>query len=104
MLEKHKKHSLEDDILWQLGNLSMKSGRHEEAVKYFERILNEFSTDVHGDNANFTLGVIYEEYLKNKEKAMFYFQEQLVKFPGSIFNVEARKRFRALRGDSNTLN
>jgi len=37
--------------------------------------------------------------LNNKEKAMQLYQDLLVKYPGSLYTVEARKRFRSLRGD-----
>jgi tetratricopeptide (TPR) repeat protein len=101
LARKYKGHSLEDDILWQLANLNMKMGKMQEAVKYFEQILKDFPDDVHGDNANYMLGYIHEEYLKDKDKAMTYYEEHLLKYPGSIFSVEARKRYRDLRGDKN---
>jgi outer membrane protein assembly factor BamD (BamD/ComL family) len=39
--------------------------------------------------------------LDNKEKASELYQQLLTDYPGSLYVVEARKRFRALRGDSN---
>ena len=41
----------------------------------------------------------YEEKLNQKEKAMEMYRNYLEKFPGTIYVAEARKRFRALRGD-----
>jgi outer membrane protein assembly factor BamD (BamD/ComL family) len=40
-----------------------------------------------------------ERDLKDTAKAMQYYQDLLTGFPGSLYTVEARKRFRALRGD-----
>ncbi len=99
MLQLHEGHSLTDDILWEKANVLHKLGRFQEAVPLLERVLNEFSEDIHGDDANFLLGKIYENNLQNKEKAMDYYKNQLLLFPGSIHNEEARKRFRLLRGD-----
>jgi hypothetical protein len=42
---------------------------------------------------------LYENKLKDPAKAMELYQDLLTKYPGSLFVVEARKRFRALRGD-----
>ena len=42
---------------------------------------------------------LYERYLNDKEKAKQLYQDLLTKYPGSIYVVEARKRFRDMRGD-----
>ncbi|HXC07220.1 MAG TPA: tetratricopeptide repeat protein, partial [Bacteroidia bacterium] len=62
--------------------------------------VNNYSTSVLADDALYKMGVIYEEQLKNKDKAMELYQELLTKYQGSTFAVDARKRYRALRGDS----
>jgi outer membrane protein assembly factor BamD (BamD/ComL family) len=46
------------------------------------------------------LGNIYQYHLNDPAKAMERYQELMTDFPGSMFVVEARKRFRALRGDA----
>lgn len=99
MLVDFPNHSLSDEIFWSKSQILLKLGRFSEAMKYLERILSEHKEDIWADDANFTMGKIYQDYLKNKEKAMEYFQKQLLEFQGSTFNVEARKRFRMLRGD-----
>jgi outer membrane protein assembly factor BamD (BamD/ComL family) len=38
--------------------------------------------------------------LNDIEKAKQSYQDVLIKYPGSIYVVEARKRYRALRGDN----
>jgi hypothetical protein len=45
------------------------------------------------------LGEIYELHLNNPEKASDYYKTILFDFKGSLYSEEARKRFRALRGD-----
>jgi hypothetical protein len=42
---------------------------------------------------------IHEIELKDKTKAMELYEKILMDFSGSTFTVEARKRFRKLRGD-----
>ena len=51
------------------------------------------------DDSYFLQGEIYERQLKDKDKAMEIYREFLNKYPGSVYAAEARKRFRALRGD-----
>jgi TolA-binding protein len=53
-----------------------------------------------GDDALFSLASLEESYLKDNEKAKQHYQELLTKYPGSLYTVEARKRFRKLRGDN----
>jgi hypothetical protein len=42
---------------------------------------------------------IQETELKNKVKAMELYEKILMDYSGSTYTVEARKRFRKLRGD-----
>lgn len=93
-------HSLADDILFKRYQISMRQGKFEEAAAFLARILKDYSFDILADDACFRLGELYEGKLNDKQKAMDYYQEVMVKFPGSLFTVEARKRFRKLRGDN----
>jgi hypothetical protein len=42
---------------------------------------------------------LHENKLNDKTKAMELYQDLLVNYPGSLYVVEARKRYRTLRGD-----
>lgn len=99
MLKNFEGHTLTDEILLQKATINSKLGNFEEAIKSLDLILKDYKEDIYADDANFLVAEIYEKNLKNKEKAMEYYTKQLKDYPGSIFNVEARKRFRQLRGD-----
>ena len=99
MLVHFSNHTLADELYMQKSKILLKAGRFEESIVLLEKIVEEYGYDVLGDNAYYTMGKIYEEQLKNKEKAMEIYQEFLVRYPGSIFSQDARKRFRKLRGD-----
>ncbi len=88
-----------DDVYWLEANLLMKQGKFENAITKLQKIIDEFGSDVLTDDAYFLQGDIYEHQLKDKVKAMDIYREFLNKFPGSVYAAEARKRFRALRGD-----
>lgn len=93
-------HALADDILMKRAQIKIKSGKHEEAVNILQELLDKHGTDILGDDALFKLAELYHFNLNNKEKAMELYQDLLTKYPGSLFTVEARKRFRTLRGDN----
>jgi len=92
-------HSLTDEIYYEKADLMMKNRNYEEARKYFQIIVSDYSFDILGDDALFDLAALYQFQFEDKEKAMELYQELLTTFPGSLFTVEARKRFRSLRGD-----
>ena len=103
MEKKYEKHSLKDEILWSKSKLQLKMADFKAAIATLEQIVKSHGEDILADDAHFTIGKIYEEYLKDKEKAKEYYRNHLTKYPGSIFVVEARKRFRILRGDFKAL-
>lgn len=93
-------HSLSDEVLMKKAEIMKKKGRFEEQASFLQTIIEKYATDILADDAYFMLADLYEKKLLNKEKAMNLYQELLVKFPGSSFGVEARKRYRSLRGDA----
>lgn len=100
LLKDYPHHTLCDEILWEKANIYLKMGNYEEAITALKTLLEKHGDDILADDANFLLGTIYEEKLKNIPQAMQVYQHQLLKYPSSIYTVEARKRFRKLRGDN----
>ena len=92
-------HSLGDDIYYKKAEIYKLTNHYPEAAKMYENILEFYPTDLYGDDALFKEAELYERYLNDKEKAKQLYQDVLVKYPGSIYVVEARKRYRDLRGD-----
>lgn len=93
-------HVIADDVLYKKYKITMKQQKFDQAGEFLKQILEKYSYDVLADDALFNLGLLNENYLNNKEKAKELYQELLTKHPGSLYTVEARKRFRALRGDA----
>lgn len=92
-------HTLGDDIYYKKAEIYKLTNRYAEAAKMYENILEFYPTDLYGDDALFKEAELYERYLNDKEKAKQLYQDVLVKYPGSIYVVESRKRYRDLRGD-----
>jgi TolA-binding protein len=65
----------------------------------YKNILEFYSNEIYGDDAQFKLAELYEKR-NEKEKAKIEYQNLMSNFPGSIYTVEARKRYRLLRGDN----
>jgi tetratricopeptide (TPR) repeat protein len=76
-------------------------GKWSEAISFLEELLKYNGEDILADDALFQLGDIYENHLNNNEKASEYYKTLLFNFKGSLYSVEARKRFRLIRGDQN---
>lgn len=99
MLKKYPKHSLTDEIYWLKAKLFKKTGNYSQAIAMLDKITESYSYDILGDDALYTKAMIYEDDLRDLEKAKVLYQELLKKYPGSIFGADARKRYRVLRGD-----
>jgi tetratricopeptide (TPR) repeat protein len=93
-------HSLGDEILLRKSKAMQLQGNWQQAIVYLEELLKYHGEDILADDALFQLGDIYENQLKDTEKAAEYYKKILFDFKGSLYSVEARKRFRALRGDN----
>ncbi len=99
MWTKYADHSMADEILWLRANTFLKQGKNAEALEDLKTIVAKYPKDILGDDAQYTLGKIYEERLKDKQAAMDAYQKVLTNYPGSIYGADSRKRYRTLRGD-----
>lgn len=88
-----------DDFYWLQANLEMKQGHFDQSIAILQKIIDNFGEDILADDALFLQADIYQNQLKNKDKAMEIYHDFLTKFPGSVYVAEARKRYRLLRGD-----
>ncbi len=92
-------HSLGDDILYERYRIAYSRHRYADAAVQLEKLLELYPLDILVDNAMLDLGTLYEDRLKDVEKAKALYQRLLFEQTGSIFVPEARERFRRLRGD-----
>lgn len=96
---KYPGHALADDVLMLKAKIALKNKDYENATSLLNGILRNHGEDILADNATFMLGDIYQNYLNNNEKAMEFYKKIITDYSNSILLVEARKRFRILRGD-----
>lgn len=90
---------LDDDILYRKGNIAYRTGDFAQAATFFNDVVTKYPEELLGDDALFKLASIYQYNLGDDTKAMEMYQKLMTDFTGSVYVVEARKRFRTLRGD-----
>jgi tetratricopeptide (TPR) repeat protein len=92
--------SLVDDALYQKALILIKQKNYLEAEKLLKRVVEDFGDQLLADDALFQLAELYEYYLKDVNQAMEYYQKILKDHSDSLYVVQARARYRALRGDN----
>jgi tetratricopeptide (TPR) repeat protein len=99
LLVKFPTHGLGDDVYYAKAKIFIRKRQFDKALELLGKITEEYKDGILIDNALFKMAEIQETELKNKTKAMELYEKILMDFSGSTFTVEARKRFRKLRGD-----
>ena len=93
-------HSLQDDLLYLEAQIHKKKREYEQASEKLMVIVEKYGEEIRADNALFELGQLYENQLDDREKASGFYETLFIDYSGSTLAVEARKRYRALRGDN----
>ncbi|MCC7466622.1 MAG: tetratricopeptide repeat protein [Saprospiraceae bacterium] len=92
-------HSLQDDILYLKARIWEKQRNFEKAIPLYEEVADKYKDDIRADNALYALAQIFELRMNDLEKAKGIYEKIFLDYSGSVFAVDARKRFRILRGD-----
>jgi TolA-binding protein len=98
----YSSNTLGDDIYFKKAQIYMIQKKYKDVESMYKNILEYYPNELYADDAQFKLGELYEYYLSDKEKAKQIYQELLLNFSGSTYAVDARKRYRELRGDAPT--
>lgn len=94
-------HGIADEVLMLKAEMKMQQHKWEEAIDYYLKIYNSYGSDILADDALFKTAEVYYNILNNKDKAAEYYKKILFEYSGSLFVVEARKKFREIKGNSN---
>jgi TolA-binding protein len=93
-------HSLDDDVLYLKAKVYRKQRQYEKTAELLQKIVDDYKEEsIRTDNALFELAEMYENQFDDKEKAKSLYETLFIDYSGSTYAVEARKRFRILRGD-----
>lgn len=98
---KYPKHGLQDDILYLKAKLFEKKRDYTSAEAAYKEIIEKYPKEIRADNSMYFLAQLYENQLNDIEKAKALYERIFMDYPDSTFAIDARKRFRELRGDFN---
>ncbi|TYA74402.1 tetratricopeptide repeat protein [Seonamhaeicola marinus] len=100
ILSNHKTEPIIAQTLFKQGQLFKEKGEYNKAVANFEQLIENFREGILVDDGYFHLADIFEKHLSQPEKAKELYEKIIFNHADSIYFVEARKRYRALRGDA----
>lgn len=96
----HKTETIVDQALFMQAQLFEKNKQYEKAEKNYKRIIADFKEDILADDALFALAEIYMKHIPNAEEAKDLYEQIIFNHADSIYFVDAKNKFRALRGDA----
>ena len=99
ILVEHKGQEIEPITLYRIGKIYENQGDYLLALANYQIIINQFKECIYVDEANYFAAEIYNKQLKDFEKAKKYYEEVIFKHEDSIYFTDARRKYRALRGD-----
>ncbi|WKL45574.1 tetratricopeptide repeat protein [Flavobacterium sp. ZE23DGlu08] len=100
ILKNYKGQEIEAVSLLRLGKIYEKKGDFALALSQYQTIIDQHSDGIYIDEALYFSAEIYNKQLL-PEKAKPLYEKVLFNHQDSIYFVEARKKFRQLRGDTN---
>ena len=101
ILKNFKGQEIEAVTLLRLGDICEKLGDFNLALNQYQAIIDHHSDGIYIDEALFYSAEIYNKKLQEPEKAKPLYEKIIFNHQDSIHFVEARKKFRQLRGDTN---
>ncbi len=87
------------NVWFKKAGIYITRGDFDSAITLYSDIVKNYADGVLADDALFRIGSIYENNLKDIEKAKSTYEQFIDKYPSSVFIAEARRHYRLLRGD-----
>jgi tetratricopeptide (TPR) repeat protein len=94
---KYPNHSLEDEIYFSKAQVMEAKKDFLKAETYYLSVIELFPEDILADNAVYSLGKLYELKLNDQKKAADMYEKLLFDYTGSLFAVDARKRYKKIQ-------
>ncbi len=90
---------IQENVLMTKAQINIRTGKYDEANDLLSKITELYPTGLLASEALFKRANLHEDIFKDKNEAMRLYQALITDYPGSVFTVTARNRFRYLRGD-----
>ncbi|AUC82685.1 tetratricopeptide repeat protein [Lacinutrix sp. Bg11-31] len=100
ILKDHKTEAIVAQTLLKQAQLFEEKEQFNKAKENYERIILEFKEGILVDDAIYALAEIFANKLEQPKKAKALYESIIFEHADSIYFVESRKKYRALRGDA----
>jgi tetratricopeptide (TPR) repeat protein len=101
LIKNHPEEAIQEVILLRLGNTSEKLNEFDQALVFYQKIIDEHPESIYKDEALYFSGNIYWKEFEKPDEAKKCFEIMLLNHQDSIYYIEARKKLRLIRGDTN---
>jgi tetratricopeptide (TPR) repeat protein len=101
ILKTFKGQEIEAVTLLRLGKIYESLKEYNSALSQYQQIIDNHSDGIYVDEALFFSAEIYNDELHDIEKAKPLYEKVIFNHQDSIYFVDARKKYRELRGDKN---
>jgi tetratricopeptide (TPR) repeat protein len=101
ILKSFKGQEIEAVTMLRLGKIYESLKDYNSALSQYQQVIDNHSDGIYVDEALFFSAEIYNDELKDTEKAKPLYEKVIFNHQDSIYFVDARKKYRELRGDKN---
>ena len=100
ILTEHNGESIIPQALFKQAQLFEQKKQFDKAVVNYQSIITNYGYGILVDDACYFLAELYNNQLAEPEKAKEFYEKIIFNHEDSIYFIEARKKFRMLRGDA----
>lgn len=100
ILQEHKTENIIPQALFKQAQLFENKKEYQKAESNYQAILTNYRDGILVDDASYALAELYVNHLAQPEKAKALYEDIFLNHADSIYFIDARKKFRALRGDA----
>lgn len=86
-------HTILPNVSYRKAEIYQSLKNIDTSIYFYNQVLTKYPYASIADNALIKLARIYDNTLNNKQRAKEYYEKILLDYPGSLFTIEARKRF-----------
>lgn len=101
ILKAYKGQEIEAVTMLRLGKIYESLKDYNSALSQYQQIIDHHSDGIYVDEALFFSAEVYNDELHDIEKAKPLYEKVIFNHQDSIYFVDARKKYRELRGDKN---
>ena len=99
LLQTYSGQNIEDDALFNLAKIYLNEIQYEKGIASLLKLISIDPNGIFVDDSYYLLAETYKNFLKDSKKASEYYQKIIFEKRSSIYLVDARKKFRELRGE-----